>query len=278
MSKILSLALQNQIIQGDCLEKMKDISDNSIDLIVTDPPFNTTDYIFESKLDDKIYQEWKRILKQNGWLFVFCPLEIGCKIIRSGFRKKFEYIWVKPTVIPATWNTKRPLTQHEIIRVFIKPELKKMSELFFDKESLKTEGKPYERRIKSTDVTGALNDYNRRLPLGKDGKKYDFHYKNKGLRSASTVLFYPNKNKFKKSERTLHPTQKPLGLIETITKGYCPPNGLVLDTFAGSGTTAIACLNTKRNYICIEKDEKYFEIMKNRITKHQNLITEETKR
>ena len=245
---------------------MKDIPDNSIDMILTDPPWNTTDYEFEEVIDIDFYNQCKRVLKNNGWFFCIAPITLLSTILNFGFRLKFEYIWVKPSIIPSTYNTKRPNTQHEIIGCFIKNELKKMSELYLDKDSLKTTGLPYKREIKSSDKVGHLQSTNRRLPTDKNGKKYDIIITNIGTRSPSTVIFYPNKNKLKFIERSEHPTQKPVNMLELFVRGYCHENGLVLDPFAGSGTTAIACINTNRNYICIEKEPKYFEIMKNRIT------------
>lgn len=259
--------MSNEIILGDCLEKMKDIPDNSVDLILTDPPYETTDLDFDKTNIDfnKVFIELKRVLKINGWFFMFAPLSLSYIATQNGWKNKFEYVWVKPAIIPATHNTMRPMSQHEMIRVMIKPELKKMTDLYLDKNSLRTSSTPYIRQRNQSDSVGEFESKNRRIPLDKDGNKYNHLSENSGFRVGSTVIYYPNRNRLKFSERTIHPTQKPVAMFELFTKGYCPEGGLVLDPFAGSGTTAIACMNVNRNYICIEKDETYFNIMKERI-------------
>ena len=260
----------NKIYNMDCLEGMKYIDDKSIDIIITDPPWLKTECDFD-KTDlnwNLLFKEYKRILKDNGWLFLFGTVEMAVEALKVNWKRKFEYIWIKPSIIPCTYITARPATQHEIIFAFIKAELKKVTTLYIDKESLKTKGDTYTRNINSTDTTGEFEVKNRRVPIDKNGNKKPIKIINNGTRVGSTVIYYPNKNKLPFNERTPHPTQKPVNLIELLIKGYCPPNGLVLDSFMGSGTTAIACINTNRNFIGFELNKEYYELAKNRINQH----------
>ena len=262
----------NEVICGDCTVELPKLPSESINLIITDPPWQKTDYSFDQvKIDwDFIFQELKRILKPNGWFFCFAPMNILNKITDNNWRQKFEYIWVKPGIIPTTHNTIRPTTQHEFIGAFIKPELKKVTELCFNKKELQTIGKTYNRKFTSKNKNGFLTKENRRTPTDKNGNSLNYNLINNGIRSPSTVIYYPNKNRLKFNERTEHPTQKPLALLEYILSGYSNPNESVLDPFAGSGTTIEAAKKLNRNYIGIEINPNYHKIIENRLVKHNN--------
>ena len=227
----------NKIYLQDCFEGMKLIDDKSVDLIVTDPPFLTTDCDFDKTSIDWtiLFDEYYRILKNNGWFFMFGTIEMFSEVIKNkDWKRKFEYIWIKPSIIPCTHNTMRPATQHEIICAFIKSNLKKVTN-------------------------------NRRVPIDRNGNKKAMTIINKGFRVGSTVIHYPNKNKLPYNERTSHPTQKPYNLIELIIKGYSAENSIVLDSFIGSGTVALACKNLNRNFIGFENNLEYFNIAQKRL-------------
>jgi DNA modification methylase len=114
-------------------------------------------------------------------------------------------------------------------------------------------------------VLGEFAIKNRRIPMDKDNVKIEFNLKNEGYRAGSTIIYYPNKNRFKMWERTTHPTQKPIAMYELFVNAYCDPKGIVLDPFAGSGTTGLACKKQNREYILIEKEEKYYTMIKDRL-------------
>ncbi|MCY4490424.1 MAG: site-specific DNA-methyltransferase [Thaumarchaeota archaeon] len=250
----------NTIHNADCRDVLPTIPDESIDLILTDPPYLTTNLKFDkNKLPDNIYSELKRILKPNGWFFCFGTFEMFVEIHNAGFKRKFEYIWVKPMGLPAM-QSKRPTPKHEIITAFLKSDLKSMKDVYFDKEAIKTKGIREKRYYNSVKVTGFKKEDPRGL-IRKERVFKDDH----GMKNPTSVLYANNKGSMKKSERTSHPTQKPLSILKTIAKGYCPKDGVVLDPFVGSGSTCLAAKTENRQYIGIEKDSEYYKICQSRL-------------
>lgn len=259
----------NDIIHGDCIDMLALLPPASIDLILTDPPYHTTDLAFDKATHNNyndIYTELKRVLKPAGWFFCFGTIPMLANIIKNDWRPKFEYIWVKPTGAPPTHNTIHPMMVHEIIGAFIKPSLKKVNDLYYDKKSLETPGKPYTRKFNEKYVLTEFEKSNRRRVTDKDGKIKNFTVNNKGTRVGKSILEYPHKSCMKLGERTKHPTQKPEGLLKTIIKAYCPPDGIVLDPFAGSGSTLMSARALGRQFIGIEKDQTYYKLIKQRLS------------
>ena len=255
------------LIHGDSLKHLKDIKNESVDLILTDPPFLTTNLRFDKGFDLKPFiPELNRVLKPNGWFFCFGTIEMVIEIMSQGWRRKFEYIWVKQQPLLAHHNVQRPNIQHELIFSFIKPTLQKMGDLYLDKESIRTTGKPY--MIKKE--RKAMTEF--RAAQGMNTHKIKEKY-NTGYRNGTTVLYFNSKLGMPLAERTKHPTQKPLDLIRLIVRGYCPKNGMVLDPFAGSGTTVLAAKMEGRNSIGIEIDKNYFDIMEKRVGTYNNIIS-----
>lgn len=249
---------------------MSDMDAESVDLIFTDPPWLTTDLDFDKyQLPTNIYNYLKRALKPNGWFFCFGTIEMAAQIIQD-WRLKFEYIWVKPRGTMQTHNTVHPMLQHELLFAFIKPELKMMNELYFDKQKLRTIGRSYTRKVNPTDTVGSFEGVNRRTPIGKDGKKYNYTQINNGYREGTTILEYPIKNCFPYKERTDHPTQKPLALCELIVDAYCPPDGTVYDPFAGSGTMLLAAEKRNRRWIGSEINPEYCKLIERRLDPYVN--------
>ena len=240
----------------DSLEYVKTIQDNSLDMILTDPPYNTTDLKIDKmgfNLEDYL-QDFKRILKPNGWFFCFGTVEIAVSILSNGWRRKFQYVWVKPKPTQQFYNVVKPLASHELLFAFIITP-KVMNDLYFNKMALRSAGSAYERKNK-----------NRTSEFSKSHDMYKgFMHKNDGYREGVDVIYFSNKTTMDKAERTPHPTQKPLKLIELLLRGYCPPNGKVFDPFAGSGTTAVAAYNTGRHCIACEINPDYFKIMSDRV-------------
>ena len=217
----------NEIIHGDAIHHVKTIPDDTIDLIFTDPPYNTTSLkLDKQQFDIKDYMaEFKRVLKPNGWFFCFSVFEMACIVANNGFRRKFEYVWEKPHLVPKTPDTVRPYYQHELIYAFIRNECKP-SKLFFKPKALRTVGKAYT----DTRKTVALSDFAKKQRINVVAQPTI----NTGYREGTTILRYNPKNLMSKYERTEHPTQKPLALCELIVRAYTPQDGTVYDPFAGS--------------------------------------------
>jgi len=246
---------ENQVILGDCLEKMKDIADDSIDMILTDLPYGTTQNKWDSIIDLKeIWNLFHHIIKDTGIICLTSSQPFTSKLVMSNVEEfKHEWVWEKNKG-SNFMNTKRePMKEHETILIFSKGKwvYNKQMESRTD-SGLKRSKSPYKWKLTTT-------NYNKIKDFGKD--------------NISELRVPKSIQKFN-VERGLHPTQKPVKLFEYLIKTYSNEGDTVLDCCAGSGTTAIACLNLNRNYICIEKDTKYFEVMKERIKNHPQKITE----
>jgi DNA modification methylase len=233
------------LMKGDCLERMKEIPDKSVDMVLTDPPYGTTACKWDSVIPfDKMWAELKRIVKSERSAILLFGSEPFSSLLRVSNLKYFRYdwIWEKDQAGSFLNANRQPLKKHEIISVFS------------DKQSFyfpqKTPGKPYVMRSgpKTSDTIH-------------DKSVCGFETKNiTGDRHPTSV------QKFKK-ERTGHPTAKPVALLEFLVKTYTAESETVLDFTMGSGSTGVACKNLNRNFIGIERDEKYFEIAKERIEK-----------
>lgn len=237
----------NRCLLGDCLEVMKDLSDKSIDMILTDLPYGVTarndwDQIINQ---NDLWSSWNRIKKDEAPIALTSIQPFTSFIVTSnpkGF--KYEWIWEKQQGTGFLNAKKQPLRNHENISIFYDKQPKYNPQF--------TVGKPY----KCKSGIGSLNYREQERVITE----------NTGIRYPLTVIRVPyDKNK-------LHPTQKPVALFEYLIKTYTNEGDLVLDCCAGSGTTAIACLNTNRKYICIEKEQKYFDVMIDRINKHQQTL------
>lgn len=247
---------------ADCLAVLQDLPADHFDLTITDPPFHTTDLSFDKAGKDQnyaaIYREIKRTLKPAGWFFCFATIEMAAEILGAGWRRKFEYVWVKPRLVMKTHNTIRPYYQHEIIIGCIKPELKKMADLYFDPTVLRTDGEPYKRKRGGLKATQFIAE-TRTVPIDENGFEKLYMCENVGFREGTTVIYDCNKNTSRHHDRTDHPTQKPASLYELIMRAYCPPGGRILDPFGGSGTALQAAAKTGRESTLMEINQKYYE-------------------
>lgn len=229
---------------GDCLELMKDIPDNSVDLILCDLPYGTTKNRWDTVLPlDKLWNEYKRISRGAIILSAQTPFDklLGASNLPM---LRYEWIWEK-TQPTGHLNAKRaPMKAHENLLVF------------YDRQPtynpIKTSG---HKRISST-----------RRHKEKESTNYgmqnfsSLEYDSTERYPRSVITFASDKQRI-----ALHPTQKPVALMEYMIRTYTNERDLVLDNCMGSGTTGVACINTNRRFIGIEKDEKYFEIASNRI-------------
>jgi len=229
-----------QLLQGDCLELMKDIQDKSIDMILCDLPYGTTQNKWDIIIPFKpLWKSYNRIIKDNGAIVLTASQPFSSALVMSNPTMfKYEWIWEK-TISSCQLNSKiQPLRNHESILVFYKKQSTYNPQ--FGK------GKPYKINRKAT--------YNNRGY----GTQIDTIKINTGERYPKTVLKFSNPR-----IKNGHPTQKPIELLEYLIKTYTNEGDLVLDNAFGSGSCAKACMNVNRNFIGIEINKDYFDIAKN---------------
>ena len=237
-----------KLLQGDCIEQMKTIKSGSVDAIITDPPYGTTACKWDSVIDfELMWQQINRIIKPNGAIVLFGSQPFTSSLIMSN-PKMFRYEWVWQKSRPANFmNTKyQPMKYHENILVF--------SVKRHNYYPIKFKGN---KNHASKPRNGKSNIYN--IKNNKNGV------------DTNDMKFPKSIAEFKSTDSTknLHPTQKPIALMEYLIKTYTNENETVLDFTMGSGSTGVACQNTKRNFIGIERDNKYFDIATNRIKENE---------
>lgn len=238
------------LMQGDCLELMKTIPDGSVDLILTDPPYGTTACKWDSVIPfEPMWEQLKRIIKPNGAIVLFGSEPFSSALRMSNIKQyKYDWVWEKERGTGFARAKKQPLRKHEGILVFYskQPFYDSMGELL---------DKPYRHALpisksKSDGVSGSGYDSN--------GSRIYHTYTHS---SKHTILRFPRDA----TRLSLHPTQKPVALLEYLIKTYTQENETVLDFTMGSGSTGVACKNTNRSFIGIELDRDYFEIARGRI-------------
>ena len=239
------------LLFGDCLERMKEIPDASVDLILTDPPYGTTACKWDSVIDlEEMWKELKRVVKPNGACVLFSAQPFTTNLIYSNMDCfKYSMIWKKSKCGSPLTAKYKPLTKHEDVNVF---SLHKKTLKYYPQM---TEGKPYKRKFTENKVNN--------MGFGIKGVETD----NKGTRHPTTILDYPQQ--WRRQDQ-VHPTQKPVELMEFLIKSFSMENETVLDFTFGSCSTGVACLNTNRKFIGVEMNEEYFNIAKNRIEKALN--------
>lgn len=227
--------------QGDCLELMKEIPDGSIDMILCDLPYGTTACKWDTVISfEPLWEQYKRIIKDNGAIVLFGSEPFSTELRHSNLKMfRYDWIWSKNRGTGLFNAKKMPMKSHEIISVFYKklptynPQMRS--------------GKPY--KCRQGKQSGAFGE-----------SKGEIITENKGERYPLSVVMFNSTN-----GRNVHPTQKPIALLEYLIKTYTNEGETVLDNCMGSGSTGVACINTNRNFIGFELDEKYFEIAKSRI-------------
>lgn len=238
----------NNIYLGDCLKVMKDIEDKSIDMILCDLPYGTTRCKWDSIIDlDKLWQQYCRIIKDNGVIVLFAQTPFDKVLGTSNLEMlRYEWIWEKTQATGHLNAKKMPLKAHENILVFYK----KLPVY----NPQKTDGHPpvnsYTKYIATQNNTEIYGDLSKEISGGGNTERYP----------RSIQMFSSDKQK-----EHLHPTQKPIKLLEYLIKTYTNENDLVLDNCIGSGSTAVAAQNINRNFIGIEKEVKYYEIALERL-------------
>lgn len=239
--------MRNEIWNGDCLELMKKIPTGSIDAVIADPPYGTTACKWDSVIPfEPMWECLNRIIKPNGAIVLFGSQPFTSALVMSNPKMfKYDWVWQKPKGTGHLNAKKQPMRDKEDVLVFYKKQCTYNPQ--------KTEGTPYKYKAgKDQSSCSSMTD-----SYGK--------YTNK--REVNTGFRYPKQvQQFGVVERnTVHPTQKPLALMEYMIRTYTNEGELVLDFTAGSGTTGLAAKNTKRDYLLIEKDENYYNICKERL-------------
>jgi len=229
-------------MKGDCLERMKEIPDGSVDAIICDPPYGTTACKWDSIIPlDKMWVELKRIIKPNGAIVLFGSQPFTSVLITSNLKMfKYDWVWEKNKATGHLNAKKRPLSAKEDIIVFYSSPPTYNAQM--------GSGKPYSNSHKPDDSGDCY------------GKVGYSSVKDCSTRYPRSVI---KMNVDIKAE--YHPTQKPVALMEYLIKTYTNENETVLDFTMGSGTTGVACVNTNRKFIGIEMDDTYFDIATKRI-------------
>ena len=244
----------NRIICGDCLEVMKDIPDKIVDMILCDLPYGTTACKWDTIIPfEPLGEQYKRIIKDNGAIVLTASQPFTSALVMGNIKMfKYEWIWEKSRPSGMALVKYRPMKNHENVLIFSKgntvynPIMEKR--VYFTNASKKMveNGLKTYRNTKDT-ITGMS------VNITKEKAK---------LRYPTTVKIFGSgsnqKGKF-------HPTQKPLALFEYLIKTYTNKGDLVLDNCIGSGTTALACKNLKRDFVGIEKKEEYCKIAEERL-------------
>ena len=239
----------NKIYNEDCLEGMKRIPDKSVDMILCDLPYGTTACKWDTIIPfEPLWEQYERVIKDNGAIVLTASQPFTSALVMSNPNMfKYSLVWDKVATASGVLAKKQPLKSHEDVNVFYKKQPKYNPQM--------VEGKQWARggKVRSTPkIYGEKKEIG--LPTSdKTNMKY-----------PKSVLTISNANRLGR----IHPTQKPVALFEYLIRTYTNENETVLDNCMGSGTTAIACLNTNRNYIGFELDENYHTVAKERIANH----------
>jgi site-specific DNA-methyltransferase (adenine-specific) len=240
----------NKVLLGDCLDIMKDIPNKSINLILADLPYGLTKNKWDIVIPlDLLWEQYNRIIVPNGIIALTASQPFSSMLVMSNIKMyKQEWILIKNRGSNFANTVREPFKEHEQVLIFSN------GKWTYNKQMQERTGSGLSR-VKY-DFNGITESENYR--------KFDRPSDSKGKEMRVPSSW----QKFNTDNSGLHPTIKPLGLFEYIIKTYTNENDIVLDNVAGSGTTAIAAINTKRQYILIEKEEKYYNIINNRIKNH----------
>jgi DNA modification methylase len=253
----------NSLYCGNCIDNLDKIPGESIAAIITDPPYGVLDNTSETwdRLDVKLWStlasELNRVLTPNGYFFLFGMVSFYCKLyplLSPHFRIHFDYVWVKPNGINFATCKIKPMNQHELILCLVKHKAK-VSQATYNYQEIGGWGDPWKRDgwRKSKTITRIM----------------DRHNASEGFRYPTTVLYSQSRNTMAATERTPHPTQKPIALLEKLVLGFTNQGDAILDPFMGSGSTGVAAQMHGRRFIGMERDAEYFEIAKQRLSAYQ---------
>ena len=235
------------LMLGDCLERMKEIPDGSVDMIMCDLPYGTTQNKWDSVIPfEPLWEQYKRVTKENSAIVLTASQPFTSALVMSNPKQfKYDWVWRKPKGTGHLNAKKQPMRDKEDILVFYARQPTYNPQF--------GSGTPYKDKAgkdhsSSTSMTGSYGAYTNKRE-DNDGRRYPKQVLEFGVVERGTV----------------HPTQKPVALMEYLIKTYTNEGDVVLDNCAGSFTTGVACVNLNRKFIGIEMDENYFEIGVNRI-------------
>lgn len=245
--------MENKIIQGDCLSLMTEIPNKSIDMILCDLPYGTTACKWDTIIPfEKLWEQYERIIKDNGAIVLTAQQPFTSALIMSN-TKLYKYNWHWNKVKPSSFfNAKNaPMKKFEDVVVFSKGKIANGSKnmMKYNPQGLIECGKIRPPKNDSVPNQSTIG----KRPSRANSYKQDFT-------NYPTDLI-----EFSFEQKPLHPTQKPIALFEYLIKTYTNEGEIVLDNCAGSGTTAIACINTNRNFIVMEKEQTYYEMILKRV-------------
>jgi DNA modification methylase len=233
------------LMYGDCLDRMKEIPVSSVDLILADLPYGTTACAWDNIIPlDPLWDHYWRVLKPSGVVALFGSEPFSSQLRMSQFEYyKYDWIWKKDNATGFVNAHKMPMKIHEIISIFYRnlPTYNPQ----------KTDGKPYhvKEAYKTSQFLGSNSSgSNIRNEIINDGDRFPLSF-----------------IEFTRDRHKIHPTQKPVSLLEYLVRTYTNEGDTVLDNVMGSGSTGVACKNANRSFIGIERDENYFHIAKKRI-------------
>jgi len=241
-----------QLIKGDCLIEMKNIADGSIDAIITDPPYGTTACKWDAVIDfDLMWKQYKRIIKNDGVICLTAQNPFSSLLVCSNLDMfRYSLVWDKHIARGMHQAKNQPMRKHEDVLIFSKSKKNKYYPIMTKRD------KPVTVKNYSTgSSTGGKYKNN--------NKSYTYTHKN-----PDSIII----GKWEANKGKIHPTQKPVTLMEYLIETYTKENETVLDNTMGSGTTGVACVNLNRNFIGIELDEDYFEIAQKRINEAQSQL------
>nr|DAI16208.1 MAG TPA: adenine-specific methyltransferase [Caudoviricetes sp.] len=249
-----------EIYKGDCLEMMKSIPDKSIDMILCDLPYGTTKCKWDIIIPlEPLWEQYERVIKDDGVIVLFGSQPFTSLLVCSNIKLfREEFVWEKDSAPNFAQANKRHMKYHENILLFCKKGTYLYNKQMIPRDSRRVEqmiknGNKHWRNKKEEEVSF---DSKREM---KGFDTYDINFKN-----PSSILKF-NRVNSKSKDKTIHPTQKPVALLEYLIKTYTNEGEIVLDNCMGSGSTGVACVNTNRKFIGIELDDKYFEISKSRL-------------
>ena len=248
-----------KLYHGDCLEVMDKLilQGIKVDAIITDPPYGTTACKWDSVIPfDKMWERLNKLIKLNGAIVLFGSEPFSSYLRMSNIKNyKYDWYWNKGQGLNFVTAKIRPLNDTEIISIFCNSKCNYYPIM----ENAKPENiRPINKGTQGSEIQGNIK-------IAKSAENYD-----KNKRYPKTSIFINSRLAECNSLNRLHPTQKPVALLEYLIKTYTLEGETVLDNTMGSGSTGVACVNTKRNFIGIEKDDKYFEIAKKRIEESEN--------
>lgn len=256
----------NRVFEDDCLKIMSQIPDNSIDMVLCDLPYGTTQNKWDSVIPlDKLWDEYKRIVKDNGAIVLTSQGIFTAMLIMSNIQMfRYKWVWEKSKATNFLNAKKQPLRKHEDVCVFYKKQPVYNPQMI--------EGEPYDKGIRKNQLSGSYGDF------------HPVHVQSDGKRYPTDIVYF----KTAESEgEVIHPTQKPVELGRYMIRTYTKPGDVVLDNTSGSGSFVVAALLEGRNFIAIEKNEDvelfkkgkidYVEATKDRLKKAWDSLSEEKK-